>query len=66
MQQSSERVRKADIHSAAAQMLALMDLRLLSMKLNAHSHGEFFSVDVDAPVLTGKHFPRMDYGGCYI
>lgn len=64
MQQSSERVRKADIHSA--QMLALMDLRLLSMKLNAHSHGESCSVDVDAPVLTGKHFPRMDYGGCYI
>lgn len=60
MQQSSERVRKADIHSA--QMLALMDLRLL----NAHSHGESCSVDVDAPVLTGKHFHRMDYGGCYI
>ncbi len=38
MQQSSERVRKADIHSAAAEMLALMDLRLLSMKLNAHSN----------------------------
>lgn len=64
MQQSGERVRKADIHSA--EMLALMDLRLLSMKLNAHSHGESCSVDVDAPVLTGKHFPRIYYGGCYI
>lgn len=64
MQQSGERVRKADIHSA--EMLALMDLRLLSMKLNAHSHGESCSVDVDAPVLTGKHFARIYYGGCYI
>lgn len=60
MQQSGVRVsvwvRKAGIHSAAAQMLiALMDSFYKAMKQNVSSHGEPRSVDIDAPVL----FPRM-------
>lgn len=49
-------MRKAGIHSAAAQMrIALMDSFYKAMKQNVSSHGEPWSVDIDAPVL----FPRM-------